>query len=46
MMGEAGDTGQRSNGRPLLLIASAGSLTCQMKELVTDGIKDEEKTKC
>jgi hypothetical protein len=45
-VGEIGDTGRGSNGHLFLLIAGAGSLTCQIKELVTDEIKDEEKSKC
>jgi len=45
-MEEIGDTGRRSNGRPLLLIDGAGSSTCQKEESVADEVKDKEKTKC
>ena len=43
---ETGDTGRRSNGRPLLLIGGAGSSTYQIEESVTDEVRSKEKTKC
>ena len=43
---ETGDTGQRLNGRPLLLTDGAGSSTCQVEESVANEVRSKEKIKC